>query len=79
MAMSDKSRETLTAELTRIKREKFVPGYQATDAEAFGLLTSEFFDWDGADIMRTAGYALEDANFHGEAAQLDAMAQRIEA
>lgn len=76
MGMSDNFRQALTAELGRIKRESFTAGYRATDAEAFGLMTAHFFTWDGVDIMQAAGYALEDANFHTECAQLQDMAQR---
>lgn len=76
MGMSDKFRAELTAELARIKRESFTEGYQATDAEAFGLMTASFFTWDGVDVMMAASYALEDANFHDECAQLQDTAKR---
>lgn len=72
----DKFRQALTEELARIKRESFKSTYQASDAEAFGLMTARFFTWDGADIMQAAGYALEDANFHTEAGQLADMARQ---
>jgi hypothetical protein len=71
-------REALTAELERIKTTRFVDGYQATDAEALGIITAQFFDWDGVDIMEAAGYALEDANFHTEAGQVRDMAKQYE-
>lgn len=70
MAISDKFRQALTEELARIKQESFKATYQATDAEAFGLMTAHFFAWDGVDIMQAAGYVLEHANFHAEAGQL---------
>lgn len=78
MGMSDNFREALTAELARIKRESFTSTYQASDAEAFGLMTAHFFTWDGVDIMQAASYALEDANFHTEAGQLSDMARQAE-
>ena len=46
------------------KHEAFVEGYEATDAEALGLLISQYFSWDGLTILETTSYALEDANFH---------------
>jgi hypothetical protein len=76
MAISDEFRQAATAELARIKRESFRSGYRATDAEAFGLMMAHFFTWDGLDIMQAAGFALEDANFHTECAQLQDMAKR---
>lgn len=53
--------------LEKIKRESFVKTYQASDEEAFGLLLSKYFQWDGGAILSVAGHALEDANFHTEA------------
>lgn len=37
------------------------------------------FRWDGLAIMRVFHEALEDANFHEEAAQVEKMIERIEA
>ena len=53
--------------LEKIKRTSFVPTYQASDAEAFGLLLSKYFEWNGVSILEAASHALEDANFHTEA------------
>lgn len=53
--------------LEKIKRESFVADYTATDAEAFGLLISKYFEWDGVEILEAASHALEDSNFHKEA------------
>jgi hypothetical protein len=64
--------------LDQIKKDAFVEGYQATNEEAMGLLVAKFFEWDGVPIMRTAEYALEDANFHTESGQLADMAERAE-
>jgi len=47
--------------LAGIKRDSFVDGYEATDAEAFGLLLAHHFQWDGIEILKAAGYGLEDA------------------
>jgi hypothetical protein len=67
MSVPDSFREAITGELARIKRERFRGGYQASDAEAFGLMMAWFFDWDGYDIADAGAYALEDANYHDEA------------
>jgi len=64
---SDEVKQELKPLLERIKRTSFVKPYQATDTEAMGMLISKFFEWAGEDIMEAAYYALEDANFHGEA------------
>ena len=54
--------------LEQIKKESFVEGYKASDEEAIGLLVSKYFQWDGGRILEATGEALEDANFHTEAA-----------
>lgn len=56
--------------LFRIKAGCFTQGYHASDTEAMGLLLSHFFDYDGAEILRAAEHALEDANFHAECARV---------
>lgn len=71
--------DTVRFALERIKRESFVKGYKATDAEALGMLVSKFFEWDGLAVLRTAQYALEDANFHTESGQVADMAEAVEA
>jgi hypothetical protein len=68
----------IQAILDDIKRASFVDGYQATDAEAFGLLLARHFQWDGIEIMKAAAAGLEDANFHTEAGQLSEMAEQAE-
>jgi len=55
--------------LVKIKKESFNEGYHASDAEAFGLLMSRYFEWDGR-IVEACAFACEDANFHPEAATL---------
>lgn len=62
--------------VARAKRDRFTPGYKATDAEALGLLVAGYFQWDGVAILRTASRALEDANFHKESAVLDGLAAK---
>lgn len=46
------------------KDTAFVRGYNASDAEALGLLIAQHFEWDGEQIYHTMFYAMEDANFH---------------
>lgn len=45
--------------------------------EGLALLLSHYFEWSGADILKVASLALEDANFHRESSQLDTMIQEI--
>lgn len=68
---------TVQEHLQTIKNESFVKGYKATDAEAMGLLISHEFEWDGIQILESAMYALEDANFHKESAEVQVMIDRI--
>jgi hypothetical protein len=63
--------------LSAIKSKSFVGGYIAADEEAMGLLVSKFFEWDGGAILRTAQFALEDANFHGESAKVGEMISAV--
>ena len=46
------------------KNTAFVDGYNASDAEALGLLIAQYFEHDGEQIFRTMYAAMEDANFH---------------
>ncbi len=39
---------------------------------------AHFFEWDGLAIMRVAALALQDANFHTEAAKIITMCEAIE-
>ena len=55
---------TMVPILNKIKKDCFVDGYKASDAEAFGLLLSKYFKWDGDYIVEASFHALEDANFH---------------
>jgi hypothetical protein len=74
-----KAERRLLAEIvTGIRETAFVRGYEATDAEAVGLLVARLFEWDGIAVMRAAQFSLEDANFHDEAVKVAAMADEIE-
>lgn len=71
--------EKVAVILKEIKSESFVKGYEATDADAMGLLISKFFNYDGMQILQTSQMALEDANFHKEAYTVETMIDRINA
>lgn len=51
-------------------KKSFLPEYRAkaTVAEGLGIAIANLFEWDGLRIMETMFSALEDANFHTEAA-----------
>lgn len=75
--MDDTIMPVLSALVERVKLSSFVPGYKATDQEAVGLLVARVFKWDGCAILDAAALALEDANFHKEAAAVAAMAGKV--
>lgn len=68
----------LRSQISMVKRISFTPSYPATDAEALGLIVSNFFQQDGLAILRTAQYALEDANLHGQSGEVAAWADELE-
>ncbi len=53
------------------KRQSFTDPSKARDEDALGILISQHFEWDGLAIMLVARAALEDANFHTEAAIIE--------
>lgn len=61
----DKS--AVTAILKEVKEHSFTSPDTISDAEAFGVLIANYFEWDGRQIAQTAFYALEDANYHAMA------------
>ena len=48
------------------KKTAFVKGYEASDAEALGLIIASYFHYDGRAILEVTYSALEDSNFHSE-------------
>ena len=55
----------LIAALVDCKQSKsFVDGYEATQAESFGILLSQYFKWSGYEIAEVCIEALHDSNFH---------------
>lgn len=63
--------------ISKKKETAFIKGYNATDAEALGILIAQYFDWDGKRILETAKWALEDANYHESSAEVDAMINNL--
>lgn len=55
------------------KATAFEKEYEASDAEAFGILIAQHFNWDGEQIFQTMFNAFEDANFHTFNKQLKEM------
>lgn len=74
--MANSSLQTL---IDQRKSEAFVDPSGASDEDALGLLISVHFEWDGVSILKTAISALEDANFHTEAALIEDMLKKVEA
>ena len=60
-----------------IKKNSFTDDYNATDSEALGMLVSKVLEWDGLQILETLGFALENANFHSENAQVQEMITKL--
>ena len=60
-----------------IKNNSFTDDYSATDSEALGVLVSKVLEWDGLQILETLGFALENANFHSENAQVQKMITKL--
>jgi hypothetical protein len=69
---------TLQKLIDEQKETSFVDPSATTDFEALGILISQHFDWDGLAILKTTYSALEDANFHTENKQVEAMIDRVE-
>ena len=46
------------------KKQIFVEGYEANDAETIGVMVSKQVKWDGEKIYKAAYAAFEDGNFH---------------
>lgn len=70
--MNDKLNRAALSVAIEEGRKCFMPDFQLaqTDETCLGMALSHFFQWDGVRIMDTAAEALEDANFHNEAAML---------
>ncbi len=71
-------KETIQTILDAIKVESFINPQNVSDAEAMGLLVSKFFSWDGVAVLEASEKALEDANFHAEAALVSDMLEKYD-
>lgn len=76
--MNTNERLALVNLINRAKRNYFTTGYSASTPEALGVLISKFFEYKGADILRTAENALEDANYHTEAGVVGELADKYD-
>jgi hypothetical protein len=76
--ITDAFKAAIRTEIEHVKTDGFTKDYQASDEEALGIVLAQFFEWDGVAVLKTASYALEDANFHTESAVLDDLAAKAE-
>lgn len=55
-------------QVEQFKRATFTPEAlpDIEDADAVGIMVSQYLQWDGGAIIRAFSSALEDANFHKE-------------
>lgn len=74
--MNAPERAIVQALLDGIKAESFVTG-TASNTQAMGLLLAKFFHWAPSDILAAAASALEDSNFHAQAAQVAQIASEL--
>lgn len=77
--MKQVDKEKLQAVVKEINKVSFVKGHVPSDEQALGIVLSKYFYYDGLSVLQAAFYALEDANFHTEAAVVAEMANKIEA
>ena len=63
----------LQALIERQRAESFRPGADVSDEKVLGVLIAKYARWDGAAIVETLVAALVDANFHAEAARVQAL------
>ena len=63
----------LQALIERQRAESFRPGANVSDEKVLGVLIAKYARWDGAAIVETLVAALVDANFHAEAARVQAL------
>ena len=62
--MRDIDFKTMDQLLVDVKHNAFTDPNAVSDEEAFGLLLSQYFVWNGQAIFETAKFAFEDSNFH---------------
>ena len=66
--MPEKRGALTQRQVDEFKNATFEPEYVAEteDADAIGIMVSQYLEWDGGAILRAFSSALEDANFHKE-------------
>ncbi len=66
--------EITRAQVSKFKKATFRKEVvsEVPDADALGVMVSQYVGWDGGDIIRAFYSALEDANFHEENKALQA-------
>ena len=65
--MQNLTKALIDAILQDIKKDAFKDPLATPDEKAFGLLLSNYFDFNGFAVLETAYAALTDCNFHSEA------------
>lgn len=55
---------TIDRIVREIKHELYTEPSSVSDAEAYGVMTAHYFEWDGARIVEAFLSTLEDANYH---------------
>ena len=63
----------LQALIERQRAESFQPGANVSDEKVLGVLIAKYLRWDGDAIVETLVAALVDANFHDDAARVQAL------
>jgi hypothetical protein len=63
----------LQALIERQRAESFRARSGVSDEKVLGVLIAKYARWDGAAIIEAAVAALVDANFHDEAARVQAL------
>ncbi len=78
--MNDKFVNAVLTAATEEGRKAFMKECQAeqTAEDCLGIALAHHFKWDGTSILEVAASALEDANFHAEAAAINKMLEKYE-
>jgi len=70
---SDVELDALMGHLAGRMEAGLKPGAECQLARLLGRALARYFRYDGDDILAAAAYALEESNWHGEAAELRGM------
>ncbi len=60
--------------IKRIHNRIAADGYTLSDEEVLGIIVAKYFRWEGTPILKTAAFAMEDANYKDDYNTLMAMA-----